>query len=243
MALWIIAIVLIIVFFPILLGVATTAAMIIIPLALMAFTIFSIVHFAKESVTNLKLGRLVGLGITIFHIFFQLSPVRRWMYAHNNGIFYSLAPILTAYAVCLLMLARNRGVGGKKGIYGIGLLLLGALFLIAIEIVKSGSYFYLTPEILFYLIPILGYALLMTVPAHSETSADEKNGVLLITWGFLVNEVYAMLEVLYFVTEGAGASAIMSMMTLTRYGSLLLLIEGTVLCARSMLSSGKSKEK
>lgn len=242
MALWIIAIVLIIVFFPILFGVATTAAMIIIPLGILAFSVGSVIYFAGAAVANPKLGRLVGIGITIFHIFFQLSPVLRWVYAHKNGRgFYSLTPILTAYAVCLLMLARNRGMGGRKGIYGIILLLLGAGFQTGIKIITSSFYF--TPtQILFPLFSILGYALLLAVPAHSETLAEEKNGVLLITCGFLADEVCEVLRLLISALITAGVPVTTPIMRVIGYGSFLLITAGAVLYIKSMLSGGKNKE-
>lgn len=244
MALWIIAIVLIIVFFPILFSVAATAAMIIIPLAMLAFSVGSIIYFAGAAVANPKLGRCVGLGIMIFHIFFQLSPIRHWMYRHNNGFFYYMAPIVVAYAVCLPMLSRNRGMGGRKGIWGISFLLLGALFLTGMEIATDGMSGYTLFNVPVHLMMILGYVLLLAVSAHSEASADEKNGVLLITLGFLADEVRAILLTFGSIALEAGVPIVITHIVVPiRYGSLLLLIVGTVLYAKSVLGGVKNKKE
>lgn len=244
MALWIIAIVLIIVFFPILFGVAATAAMIIIPLALMAFSIFSIVHFAKESVTNPTLGRRVGLGIVILYFFLELPPISRWMYAHNNGIFYTLMISVTAFGICLLMLSKNRGIGGGKGVAGISILLMGALLQTTIELMM-GSYYYITllpVQIGLKLFTIVGYVLLLIVPAHSDTPAEEKNGVLLITSGCLIADIFSELRIIFSFGIPMPSILYRFLRPVSRYLSPLLLIAGAVLYAKSMLSGGKNKE-
>ena len=238
-ALWIIAIILIIVFFPILFGVAATAAMVIIPLGAMAVSIGTIIYFAGAAVTNPQLGRRVALGIMLLHVFLHLPPILHWMYAHNNGIFYQISPIVTAYAVCLLMLTKNRGVGGRKGIIGIVLLMLGALFQTVIS--AAGRELLNGPlgvAISFWLLTIAGYVVLLMVPAHSETSDAEKNGVVLITCGFLVSDVFTLLRNLLLTVGVTGMPGILSMAF--SYGSLLLLIVGTVLFAKSMLDGAKA---
>lgn len=247
MALWIIAIVLVVVFFPILFGVAATAVMVIVPLGMLAYGIFSIVYFASAAVANPKLGQRVALGIMVFYIFLQLPPVTRWMYVHGNGFVYSFLPIVIAYAACLLMLAKNRGTGGTKGVAGMGLLLTGAVFQSIVQLMYTYGYLPLLIRAPFYLFTIAGYVLLLKVPAHSDTSAEEKNAVLLTAGGFLLKEVHGVLELLFI--QGAYIrpsilSMLMEQLTqLGKYGSLLLLIAGTVLYAKFMLDRALDRAK
>ena len=262
MALWIIAIVLVVVFFPFLFNVAATAAIIIIPIGTLLFSVGTIIYFASTAVANPKLGQRVALGIMIFYIFLQLPQVIRWMYEHSDGSFYILMPIVAAYAVCLFMLSKNRSMGGKNGVIGISLLLVGLLTLTFGELLifhelltfdelytgnRDGAFMSLPVTIILLLLRILivlGYVLLLKVPAHSDTSAEEKNAVLLIVGGFLVEKAHQILLILLRPFYHVTGVAIPGFLNITiKYGSLLLLIAGTVLYAKFMLGRAKSKEK
>ena len=250
MALWLIAIVLVVVFFPILFGVAATAAIIIIPIGMFLFGIGTIIYFASAAVANPKLGQRVALGIMVFYIFHQLPPVTRWMYDHGNGFVYSVMPLIGAYTFLLFMLSKNRGVGGKNGVTGIILLLLGLVPLTFGELYTGsigGWYASLPLTIILFFLSILiflGYILLLKVPAHSDTSAEEKNAVLLIVGGFLVEQAHQILLISLRLLYQATGVVIPGFLNITiKYGSLLLLIAGTVLYAKFMLDRALDRAK
>lgn len=236
-ALWIIAIILIIVFFPILFGVAATAAMVIIPLGIAAFGIGSIIYFAASAVTDPIKSRRMGLGVMIFYIFFQLTPILRWMYQHNNGFVYTVMPVAAAYAICLLMLSKNRGVGGVKGGLGMGFLLFCSVLETTVTI--AGGTLWRSPyEIPVYLLAVIGYVLLLMVPAHSDTKLEETRGVTLITCGFLAGDAYSFLASIFFQV-GVGLPSFLGMVV--SYGTLFVILAGTALLAKSMLDGAKNK--
>nr|WP_325301277.1 hypothetical protein [uncultured Oscillibacter sp.] len=166
MALWIIAIILAVVFAPILLGTAATLLMVAIPIVLLVFglVIFvSLFQQAAAAVTNPAKCRSYGAAAMAVYVLLLLPPVSNWFFKTNNNWLYQPLLLAGPYALCLMMLSKNRGRGGKKGTGGFVLWILGSLCICA-----------------------AGLALLMTVPAHGETSPKEKSAVGLIAAGFMI---------------------------------------------------------
>ena len=91
---------------------------------------------------------------------------------------------------------------------------------------------------------LAGLALLMTIPAHGETSPKEKTAVGLIAAGFMVECVWGLLRALLNVlTGGLGGSAFLGLLgTVVSYGTLLMFLVGTVQFARCHFSKGNPAE-
>ncbi len=118
MALWIIAIILAVVFAPILLGTAATLLMVAIPIVLLVFglVIFvSLFQQAASAVTNPAKCRSYGAAAIAVYVLLLLPPVSNWFFKTNNNWFYQPLLLAGPYALCLMMLSKNRGRGGKKG--------------------------------------------------------------------------------------------------------------------------------
>ena len=194
MALWIIAIILAVVFAPILLGTAATLLMVAIPIVLLVFglVIFvSLFQQAASAVTNPAKCRSYGAAAMAVYVLLLLPPVSNWFFKTNNNWLYQPLLLAGPYALCLMMLSKNRGRGGKKGTVGFVLWILGSLCICAAGLGAQSSWVWESILYVFILvvadgISLAGLALLMTVPAHGETSPKEKSAVGLIAAGFMI---------------------------------------------------------
>ncbi|WP_300861922.1 hypothetical protein [uncultured Oscillibacter sp.] len=194
MALWIIAIILAVVFAPILLGTAATLLMVAIPIVLLVFglVIFvSLFQQAAAAVTNPAKCRSYGAAAMAVYVLLLLPPVSNWFFKTNNNWLYQPLLLAGPYALCLMMLSKNRGRGGKKGTGGFVLWILGSLCICAAGLGAQSSWVWGSILYVFILmvadgISLAGLALLMTVPAHGETTPKEKSAVGLIAAGLMI---------------------------------------------------------
>jgi len=143
MALWIIAIILAVVFAPILLGTAATLLMVAIPIVLLVFglVIFvSLFQQAAAAVTNPAKCRSYGAAAMAVYVLLLLPPVSNWFFKTNNNWLYQPLLLAGPYALCLMMLSKNRGRGGKKGTGGFVLWILGSLCICAAGLGAQSSW-------------------------------------------------------------------------------------------------------
>lgn len=254
MALWIIVIILAVVFAPILLGTAATLLVVAIPIVLLIFgisIIVSLLRLAAMVATDPAKCRSYGTAAMAVYVLLLLPPVSYWFFRTN--IIWLYRPLLLAgpYALCLMILSKNRSDGGIKGRWGFIFWILGALSSCGAELL--GGYYPVEDIIMPYSLLVVlvngyslaGLALLMTIPAHGETSPKEKSAVGLIAAGFMVECVWALLRALLNVLTAGdlGGPAFLGLLgSVVSYGTLLMFLVGTVQFARCHFSKGDPAE-
>lgn len=179
MALTVIAVVLVIVFFPILFGVASTALVIAFAVGMyvMGIGIICYAFFcAGKAATDPTLAKRAAVVALLVHLIAML-----WLMIHRGGVLhymFIIFRVLCNYGAAMMLIARARTF--RSGKIKLGLLFMLAAPLIELVPLWDMPYFLTALRLLSNGLVLLGVVLLLMQPAHPDVPQQEKTGTLLV---------------------------------------------------------------
>ncbi len=195
MALTIIAVILIIVFFPILLGFAATAAIVIFAFASFAAGIGMIayaIYCAGKAATKPMLAKRAAIIALLVDLIAMPWLIKN--YGGNPSYLYAFSAIVSNYAVAMMLISRNRSFRPGKTKLGMLFLALGAILDVMTQFIFM-AYMPVAASITGMLADVLmlvAVVLLLTTPPHPDVEGLENIGTMLVSGALALGSVFGI---------------------------------------------------
>lgn len=196
MALTIIAVVLVIVFFPILFGFAATAAIVLFAFASFAAGIGMIaygIYCAGKAATNPMLAKRAAIIALLADLIAMPFLIRH--YGGNPTYLYAFSPIVFDYAAAMMLISRNRSFRSGKAKLGMLFLVLGAILDVMTQFMFMAYMPVAAPitGVLADVLMLTAVVLLLTQPPHPDVAGQENTGTMLVSGALALGSVFGIL--------------------------------------------------